>query len=79
MEIEDVEEHFVPFKYIREALEKAGIVGNLTLKFNTDPNAPRGYQFRKGSWRLFKRADADAYIARQRVNHGLSPSAEDAK
>jgi hypothetical protein len=79
MEIDQIEEHFVPFSHIREALERAGMVGNLTLMFNGDPAAPRGYQFKPRGWRVFRRSEADAYINLKRERLGLPPVKEGAK
>lgn len=76
MDITDIETEFVHFGYIREALEKMGVVGNLTLLVKGDADAPRGVQFRGRGWRMFRRSEADAYIAKKREALGLPPIKE---
>ncbi len=76
MDITDIETEFVHFGHIRTALERMGVVGNLTLMFKGDPDAPRGYQFKGRGWRMFRRAEADAYIAKKREALGLAPIKE---
>ncbi len=76
MEFDQIEQQFVPFAHIRKSLERAGMVGNLTLMFNSDPDAPKGFQFKPRGWRVFRRAEADAYINLKRKRLGLPPITE---
>jgi hypothetical protein len=77
MEIEDVEETFVHFPYIRREMEKMGMIGNMILKFAKDPTAPKAVKFKGRGWRMFKKSEADEYLARTRVELGLPPKTED--
>lgn len=79
MNINDVQNEFVHFPYIRRQLEEMGLVGNMVLKFAADPTAPKGVQFNGRGWRMFKKSEADEYLARKRVELGLAPKKEAAK
>jgi hypothetical protein len=71
MEIEEIEAQWVHFPYLRRELEEMGIVGNLVLKFAKDPTAPVGVKFGGRGWRMFRKSEADEYLARKRSELGL--------
>lgn len=68
-------QEFVHFSYIRRALEELGVVGNMTLKFASDPDAPFGVRLSPRGWRMFRRDEADEYIAKKRAQLGASREA----
>jgi hypothetical protein len=79
MDITDIQNEFVHFPYIRRELEAMGLVGNMILKFAADPTAPKGVQFNGRGWRMFRKSEADEYLARKRVELGLPPKTEGTK
>jgi hypothetical protein len=69
---------WVHFPHIRKALEALGLVGNHLVAFRADPLAPKGVQFSERGWKMYRRSDADAYIAHVAAKHGLTAPASSA-